>query len=48
MEKEFLSFGSSISLIDEDSLTLINFSESVTDFAEIFQILIRQRTILPQ
>lgn len=35
-KKEFLSFGSSISLIDEDSLTLINFSESVTDFAEIF------------
>jgi len=35
-KKEFLSFGSSINLIDEDSITMINFSESVTDFSEIF------------
>ena len=34
--KEFYSFGSSVNLIDEDSLSKIKFSETVTDFANIF------------
>ena len=34
--KEFYSFGSSVNLIDEDSLDKINYSETVTDFANIF------------
>ena len=34
--KEFYSFGSSVKLIDADSLDKINYSETVTDFAKIF------------
>jgi len=35
-KKQFFSFGLSVSLINEDSLDMINFSETVTDFAKIF------------
>ncbi len=35
-DKQFYSFGSSVKLIDEDSLSKINFSETVTDFSKVF------------
>jgi len=34
--KQFYTFGSSVNLIDEDSLSKINLSETVTDFSRIF------------
>ena len=34
--KQFYTFGSSVNLIDEDSLSNINLSETVTDFSKIF------------
>jgi hypothetical protein len=34
--KEYYSFGSTVNLIDEDTLSIIKFSETVTDFSKIF------------
>lgn len=34
--KQYYSFGSTVNLIDEDSLSTIKFSETVTDFSNIF------------
>jgi hypothetical protein len=34
--KQYYSFGSTVNLIDEDSLSTIKFSETVTDFSKIF------------
>jgi hypothetical protein len=34
--KQYYSFGSTVNLIDEDSLSIIEFSETVTDFSKIF------------
>ena len=34
--KQYYSFGSAVNLIEEDTLSMIKFSETVTDFSKIF------------